>query len=95
MDVKWKLPEQHEPTDARTLLQFRRGPGASPALPYSQRRAGWGSSLSPTSVKTARSKRLRWNGRPSRMNAGYPKSWFDRLGMVSLLETRQCFLFAS
>ena len=36
-----------------------------------------------------------WNGGASHMNAAYPKSWFDRMGLVSLLETRQRFLFAS
>jgi group II intron reverse transcriptase/maturase len=30
-----------------------------------------------------------WNGGASHMNAAYPKSWFDRMGLVSLLETRQ------
>jgi group II intron reverse transcriptase/maturase len=37
-----------------------------------------------------------WNGGASHMNAAYPKSWFDRMGLVSLLETRQrltsCFM---
>jgi group II intron reverse transcriptase/maturase len=32
-----------------------------------------------------------WNGGASHMNAAYPKSWFDHLGLVSLLETRQRF----
>jgi RNA-directed DNA polymerase len=32
-----------------------------------------------------------WNGGASHMNAAYPKSWFDRMGLVSLLETRQRF----
>ncbi len=36
-----------------------------------------------------------WNGGASHMNAAYPKSWFDRRGLVSLLETRQRFLSAS
>jgi RNA-directed DNA polymerase len=30
-----------------------------------------------------------WNGGASHMNAAYPKSWFDRMGLVSLLEARQ------
>jgi len=30
-----------------------------------------------------------WNGGASHMNAAYPKSWFNRMGLVSLLETRQ------
>jgi RNA-directed DNA polymerase len=30
-----------------------------------------------------------WNAGASHMNAAYPKSWFDRMGLVSLLETRQ------
>jgi RNA-directed DNA polymerase len=30
-----------------------------------------------------------WNGSAFHMNAAYPKSWFDRMGLVSLLETRQ------
>jgi RNA-directed DNA polymerase len=32
-----------------------------------------------------------WNGGASHMNRAYPKSWFDRMGLVSLLETRQRF----
>ena len=32
-----------------------------------------------------------WNGGASHMNAAYPKSWFDRMGLVSLLETQQRF----
>jgi RNA-directed DNA polymerase len=32
-----------------------------------------------------------WNGGASHMNHAYPKSWFDRMGLVSLLETRQRF----
>ena len=32
-----------------------------------------------------------WNGGASHMNAAYPKSWFDRMGLVSLRETRQRF----
>lgn len=36
-----------------------------------------------------------WNGGASHMNAAYPKSWFDRMGLVSLLETRQRFPSAS
>ncbi len=32
-----------------------------------------------------------WNSGASHMNAAYPKSWFDRMGLVSLLETRQRF----
>jgi group II intron reverse transcriptase/maturase len=32
-----------------------------------------------------------WNGGASHMNAAYPKSRFDRMGLVSLLETRQRF----
>lgn len=32
-----------------------------------------------------------WNGGASHMNAAYPKSWFDRMGLVSLLATRQRF----
>jgi len=36
-----------------------------------------------------------WNGNASHMNAAYPKSWFDRMGLVSLLETRQRFPSAS
>jgi hypothetical protein len=27
----------------------------------------------------------------SHMNQAYPKSWFDRMGLVSLLDTRQRF----
>jgi hypothetical protein len=29
------------------------------------------------------------------MNAAYPKSWFDRMGLVSLLDTQQRFTSAS
>jgi group II intron reverse transcriptase/maturase len=36
-----------------------------------------------------------WNGGASHMNAAYPKSWFDRLGLVSLLEARQRLTSAS
>jgi RNA-directed DNA polymerase len=32
-----------------------------------------------------------WNGGASHMNHAYPKSWFDRMGLVSLMETRQPF----
>ena len=32
-----------------------------------------------------------WNGGASHMNAAYPKSWFDRMGLVSLLETQRRF----
>jgi RNA-directed DNA polymerase len=32
-----------------------------------------------------------WNGGASHMNAAYPKSWFDRMGLVSLLDARQRF----
>lgn len=36
-----------------------------------------------------------WNGGASHMNAAYPKSWFDRMGLVSLLDTQQRFLSVS
>jgi RNA-directed DNA polymerase len=36
-----------------------------------------------------------WNSGAPHMNAAYPKSWFDRMGLVSLLETRQRFPSAS
>jgi RNA-directed DNA polymerase len=36
-----------------------------------------------------------WNGGASHMNAAYPKSWFDRMGLVSLLEARQRLTSAS
>jgi hypothetical protein len=36
-----------------------------------------------------------WNGGASHMNAAYPKSWFDRMGLVSLLETQQRLTSAS
>jgi RNA-directed DNA polymerase len=36
-----------------------------------------------------------WNAGASHMNAAYPKSWFDRMGLVSLLETRQRITSAS
>ncbi len=32
-----------------------------------------------------------WNSGASHMNEAYPKSWFDRMGLVSLLETQQRF----
>lgn len=32
-----------------------------------------------------------WNGGSSHMNAAYPKSWFDRLQLVSLLDTQRRF----
>jgi group II intron reverse transcriptase/maturase len=34
-----------------------------------------------------------WNAGASHMNAAYPKSYFDALGLVSLLDTRQRFQF--
>lgn len=36
-----------------------------------------------------------WNGGASHMNAACPKSWFDRMGLVSLLAMRQRFSSAS
>jgi RNA-directed DNA polymerase len=36
-----------------------------------------------------------WNGGASHMNAAYPKSRFDRMGLVSLLDTLQRFPSAS
>ena len=30
-----------------------------------------------------------WNAGASHMNAAFPKSWFDRMGLVSLLDTVQ------
>ena len=36
-----------------------------------------------------------WNGGASQMNAAYPKSWFDRMGLVSLLDARQRLTSAS
>jgi RNA-directed DNA polymerase len=36
-----------------------------------------------------------WNGGASHMNAAYPKSWFDHMGLVSLLATQQRFSSAS
>jgi len=32
-----------------------------------------------------------WNGSAAHMNAAYPKSWFDRMGLVSLLDTQRRF----
>lgn len=32
-----------------------------------------------------------WNGGASHMNAAYPKAWFDRMGLVSLLDTQRRF----
>ena len=36
-----------------------------------------------------------WNGGASHMNEAYPKSWFDRMGLVSLLDTQRRFLLVS
>jgi hypothetical protein len=36
-----------------------------------------------------------WNGGASHMNEAYPKSWFDHMGLVSLLETQRRFSSAS
>ena len=36
-----------------------------------------------------------WNGGASHMNHAYPKSWFDRMGLVSLLATQQRFQVVS
>lgn len=36
-----------------------------------------------------------WNGGASHMNQAYPKTWFDRMGLVSLLDTQRRFLCAS
>jgi len=36
-----------------------------------------------------------WNGGASHMNAAYPKSWFDHMGLVSLLDTQRRFSSAS
>jgi group II intron reverse transcriptase/maturase len=36
-----------------------------------------------------------WNGGSSHMNAAYPKSWFDRAGLVSLLDTQRRFSLVS
>jgi RNA-directed DNA polymerase len=32
-----------------------------------------------------------WNGGASHMHAAHPKSWFDHMGRVSLLDTQQRF----
>jgi RNA-directed DNA polymerase len=36
-----------------------------------------------------------WNGGSSHMNAAYPKSWFDRMQLVSLLDTQRRFSLVS
>jgi len=36
-----------------------------------------------------------WNGGASHMNAAYPKSWFDHMGLVSLLDTQRRFSMVS
>ena len=36
-----------------------------------------------------------WNGDASHMNAAYPKSWFDRMGLVSLLAAQRRFSLVS
>jgi hypothetical protein len=32
-----------------------------------------------------------WNGGASHMNQAYPKHWFDRMGLVSLMDTHRRF----
>jgi hypothetical protein len=32
-----------------------------------------------------------WNGGASHMNHAFPKTWFDRMGLVSLLDTQRRF----
>jgi RNA-directed DNA polymerase len=36
-----------------------------------------------------------WNGGASHMNQAFPKSWFDRMGLVSLVDTHRRFLSVS
>ena len=36
-----------------------------------------------------------WNGDAPHMHLAYPKSWFDRMGLASLLDTQQRFSPAS
>jgi RNA-directed DNA polymerase len=36
-----------------------------------------------------------WNGGASHMHEAYPKSWFDQMGLISLLDTQRRFSFAS
>lgn len=36
-----------------------------------------------------------WNGGASHLHAAYPQSWFDRMGLVSLLDTQRHFSSAS
>src|SRR5271157_3693728 len=36
-----------------------------------------------------------WNGGAPHMNAAYPQSWFDRMGLVSLLDTQRRFSLVS
>lgn len=36
-----------------------------------------------------------WNGGASHMNEAFPKSWFDRMGLVSLLDTQRRFSLVS
>lgn len=36
-----------------------------------------------------------WNGGASHMNEAYPKSWFDRMGLISLLATQRRFSLVS
>ena len=36
-----------------------------------------------------------WNGDASHMNAAYPKSWLDRMGLVSLLDIQRRFSLVS
>jgi RNA-directed DNA polymerase len=36
-----------------------------------------------------------WNGNASHMNQAYPKTWFDQMGLISLLDTQRRFLCVS
>jgi RNA-directed DNA polymerase len=36
-----------------------------------------------------------WNSGASHMNAAFPKSWFDRMGLISLLDTQRRFSWVS
>jgi hypothetical protein len=36
-----------------------------------------------------------WNGGAAHMHAGFPQSWFDRMGLLSLLATQRRFSLVS
>ncbi len=75
----------------RTLLwrQWRRTPTRAQNL----MRAGMSAARAWPSATNGRGPW--WNGGASHMHAALPKSWFDRMGLVSLLDTQQRFSLVS